>query len=175
MARKPATRKDGIVAVSYLVVIALILTVIFYLGHLNIPADRTVRFVMIFGLFTLIGGLFLAIPNCWYANVLSIMNLCCGLTGIFLMYNFRSADMLYLHEAVFCLIFLGQFFDLFDGRAAEHWGSTPKGELFDDGQYHHPPLTQSLTVRASGSLLASSSLSPLTTRVLGSWPALCTP
>jgi CDP-diacylglycerol--serine O-phosphatidyltransferase len=27
---------------------------------------------------------------------------------------------------------LGQFLDLFDGRAAERWGSTPQGELFDD-------------------------------------------
>jgi CDP-diacylglycerol--serine O-phosphatidyltransferase len=30
------------------------------------------------------------------------------------------------------LVFLGQFLDLFDGRAAERWGSTPQGEMFDD-------------------------------------------
>ena len=38
------------------------------------------------------------------------------------------------HPLVYALglVFLGQFLDLFDGRAAERWGSTPKGELFDD-------------------------------------------
>jgi len=29
-------------------------------------------------------------------------------------------------------IMAGQFADLFDGRAAERWGSTKHGELFDD-------------------------------------------
>jgi len=38
------------------------------------------------------------------------------------------------HPPVYALglVFLGQFLDLFDGRAAERWGSTPKGEVFDD-------------------------------------------
>ncbi|PLX40738.1 MAG: CDP-diacylglycerol--glycerol-3-phosphate 3-phosphatidyltransferase [Deltaproteobacteria bacterium] len=69
---------------------------------------------------------FKIIPNYWYANILSIMNLVCGLSGIVLI--FLGYDIIY----AFALVFLGQFLDLFDGRAAEKWGSTPKGELFDD-------------------------------------------
>ncbi|MBU2645913.1 CDP-alcohol phosphatidyltransferase family protein [bacterium] len=66
------------------------------------------------------------IPNYWYANLLSIMNLICGLIGI--------ALVIFFHEIgfAFSLVFLGQFLDLFDGRAADRWGSTPKGELLDD-------------------------------------------
>ena len=29
-------------------------------------------------------------------------------------------------------MFVGQILDLYDGRAAEKWGSTPRGEIFDD-------------------------------------------
>jgi CDP-diacylglycerol---serine O-phosphatidyltransferase len=66
------------------------------------------------------------IPNYWYANILSIMNLVCGLIGCWVI--------LAGHPPVYALglVFLGQFLDLFDGRAAEKWGSTPKGEIFDD-------------------------------------------
>lgn len=91
---------------------------------------------------------FKVIPNYWYANILSLMNLVCGLTGIFVVVFFSSytvsLDFLsdfpiiqrllitrYL-EVAFSLVFLGQFLDMFDGRAADKWGSTPQGELFDD-------------------------------------------
>lgn len=69
---------------------------------------------------------FKLIPNYWYANILSILNLVCGLAGCWVI--------LAGHPAVYALglVFLGQFLDLFDGRAAERWGSTPQGELFDD-------------------------------------------
>jgi len=69
---------------------------------------------------------FKLIPNYWYANILSLMNLVCGLAGCWVV--------LTGHPPVYALglIFLGQFLDLFDGRAAERWGSTPKGEVFDD-------------------------------------------
>ncbi|NQU63341.1 MAG: CDP-alcohol phosphatidyltransferase family protein [SAR324 cluster bacterium] len=66
------------------------------------------------------------IPNYWYANLLSIMNLICGLIGIALVIMFNQIGF------AFALVFLGQFLDLFDGRAADRWGSTPKGELLDD-------------------------------------------
>ncbi len=66
------------------------------------------------------------IPNYWYANLLSIMNLICGLIGITLIILFDQIGF------AFALVFLGQFLDLFDGRAADRWGSTPKGELLDD-------------------------------------------
>ncbi len=69
---------------------------------------------------------FKLIPNYWYANILSIMNLVCGLAGCWVI--------LTGHPPVYALglVFLGQFLDLFDGRAAERWGSTPRGEIFDD-------------------------------------------
>lgn len=69
---------------------------------------------------------FKLIPNYWYANILSILNLVCGLAGCWVV--------LAGHPPVYALglVFLGQFLDLFDGRAAERWGSTPKGEVFDD-------------------------------------------
>lgn len=69
---------------------------------------------------------FKLVPNYWYANILSIMNLFCGLAGCWVV--------LAGHPPVYALglVFLGQFLDLFDGRAAERWGSTPKGEIFDD-------------------------------------------
>ncbi|MDF1552781.1 MAG: CDP-alcohol phosphatidyltransferase family protein [Deferrisomatales bacterium] len=69
---------------------------------------------------------FKIIPNYWYANILSLMNMVCGLLGAALI--LRGGDPLY----AFGLVFLGQFLDLFDGRAAERWGSTPRGEIFDD-------------------------------------------
>lgn len=69
---------------------------------------------------------FKLIPNYWYANILSIMNLVCGLAGCAVVLSGRP--LVY----ALGLVFLGQFLDLFDGRAAERWGSTPKGELFDD-------------------------------------------
>jgi len=69
---------------------------------------------------------FKIIPNYWYANILSIMNLLCGLAGCWVVLTGRP--LVY----ALGLVFLGQFLDLFDGRAAERWGSTPKGELFDD-------------------------------------------
>ncbi len=83
---------------------------------------------------TLIGAVFLAffsmffkiVPNYWYANILSILNLTCGLGGIVLIIFYHKIGL------AFALVFLGQFLDMFDGRAAERWGSTPGGELLDD-------------------------------------------
>ncbi|MBI5018296.1 MAG: CDP-alcohol phosphatidyltransferase family protein [Deltaproteobacteria bacterium] len=76
---------------------------------------------------------FKVIPNYWYANILSLMNLVCGLTGIAVLIAGQSAGEPGLYGVyAFGLVFLGQFLDLFDGRAAEKWGSTPRGEIFDD-------------------------------------------
>ena len=69
---------------------------------------------------------FKLIPNYWYANILSLMNLVCGLAGCLVVLT--GNPLVY----ALGLVFLGQFLDLFDGRAAERWGSTPKGEIFDD-------------------------------------------
>ena len=66
------------------------------------------------------------IPDYWYANSLTLMNFICGLAAIPLV--------LIDHNLVgaFILIFLGQFFDLLDGRTARKFGSTEWGALFDD-------------------------------------------
>ncbi len=71
-------------------------------------------------------GAILLVPKNWYANLLSLANLFCGLAGCWVVVSGRP--MVY----AFGLVLLGQFLDLFDGRAAERWGSTPRGELFDD-------------------------------------------
>ena len=66
------------------------------------------------------------IPDQWYANTLTFANFACGLSAIVIVckYNwFTSA---------FVLIFIGQFFDLFDGRLARKFGSTKYGAIFDD-------------------------------------------
>ena len=69
---------------------------------------------------------FKLIPNYWYANILSLMNLLCGVVGCWVVLTGRPP------AYALGLVFLGQFLDLFDGRAAERWGSTPQGEVFDD-------------------------------------------
>lgn len=69
---------------------------------------------------------FKLIPNYWYANILSLMNLVCGLAGCWVILSGRPP------VYALGLVFLGQFLDLFDGRAAQRWGSTPRGEIFDD-------------------------------------------
>ncbi|GKT17507.1 CDP-alcohol phosphatidyltransferase like protein, partial [Aduncisulcus paluster] len=70
--------------------------------------------------------LFPLIPYVWYANCISCLNLACGVLGIvFLLKHHPQSHAL-------LLVFLGQVLDLFDGRAAEKFGSTPQGELFDD-------------------------------------------
>ena len=69
---------------------------------------------------------FKLIPNYWYANILSLMNLVCGVAGCWVILSGRPP------VYALGLVFLGQFLDLFDGRAAQRWGSTPKGEVFDD-------------------------------------------
>ena len=71
---------------------------------------------------------FRIIPNYWYANILSILNLLCGLAGMGIAVIGGQEYLKYS----FGLVFLGQFLDLFDGRAAERWGSPPWGELLDD-------------------------------------------
>jgi CDP-diacylglycerol--serine O-phosphatidyltransferase len=65
------------------------------------------------------------IPDHWYANTLSTANLGCGLLAILLTFRDRPMQAL-------ILIFLGQFFDLFDGRLARKFGSTRHGDILDD-------------------------------------------
>jgi CDP-diacylglycerol---serine O-phosphatidyltransferase len=65
------------------------------------------------------------IPDSWYANSLTLANFLCGTAAIwnvFVGHPLRA----------FVLVFLGQFFDLFDGRMARLYGSTRHGPIFDD-------------------------------------------
>ncbi len=65
------------------------------------------------------------IPDAWYANSLTLANFLCGIAAL---WNVSTGHPL----RAFVLVFLGQFFDLFDGRMARLYGSTRFGPIFDD-------------------------------------------
>lgn len=65
------------------------------------------------------------IPDNWYANTLTLANFTCGILAIW-----QASCSHYILCMV--LVFVGQFFDLFDGRLARKFGSTKRGPLFDD-------------------------------------------
>ena len=69
--------------------------------------------------------IFKFIPNRLYADILSLLNFCCGIVSL-----------IYAHEHHFVLatiaILTGQMFDLFDGRMAEKYGGTKAGPYLDD-------------------------------------------
>jgi CDP-diacylglycerol--serine O-phosphatidyltransferase len=70
------------------------------------------------------------IPNHWYANTLTLLNFLCGLAAIWTAICKPFPGNSFLIS--FLLVFVGQFFDLFDGRLARKYGSTKRGPLFDD-------------------------------------------
>ena len=65
------------------------------------------------------------VPNHYYADILSTLNFCCGITALVLTYHG------YFAWAIFIII-IGQLFDLFDGRMAEKHGGTKYGPYLDD-------------------------------------------
>ncbi|MDR3089220.1 MAG: CDP-alcohol phosphatidyltransferase family protein [Desulfobulbaceae bacterium] len=65
------------------------------------------------------------IPNRLYADILSGLNLACGLGSLYMTSQGRYASAV-------CLIIIGQLFDLFDGRMAEKHGGTCCGPYLDD-------------------------------------------
>lgn len=65
------------------------------------------------------------VPDIWYANTLTLANFLCGLAAIWQVVHGHPLT-------AFVLVFVGQFFDLFDGRLAQVFGSTPRGPIFDD-------------------------------------------
>lgn len=67
------------------------------------------------------------VPANWYANSLTFMNFVCGATAIPVALMADDGIV-----KAFILIFIGQFFDLLDGRTARKFGSTLRGALFDD-------------------------------------------
>lgn len=70
-------------------------------------------------------SLFKTISNRFYADILSLLNLLCGIIGVILVFQER-----YVYVAL--AIMAGQIFDLFDGRMAEKHGGTKFGPWFDD-------------------------------------------
>ncbi len=65
------------------------------------------------------------VPDIWYANSLTFLNFSCGIAAIKIAWDGNLI-------LAFVLVFIGQFFDLLDGRAARKYGSTKHGGLFDD-------------------------------------------
>ncbi len=65
------------------------------------------------------------IPNRLYADILSGLNFCCGITSLILTHHH------YFAWAI-CIIIIGQLFDLFDGRMALKHGGTKYGPYLDD-------------------------------------------
>jgi CDP-diacylglycerol--serine O-phosphatidyltransferase len=68
---------------------------------------------------------FKLIANRFYADILSLLNLCCGIIGIFFVLQRRP-----VFAAI--AILAGQIFDLFDGRMADKHGGTKLGPWLDD-------------------------------------------
>ncbi len=91
---------------------------------LRIP-DFTNQVLQLCIIMSLASIVFKAIPNRFYADILSVLNLLCGITGIWLVLGGR-----YVHAAL--AILAGQVFDLFDGRMAEKHGGTRFGPWLDD-------------------------------------------
>ncbi len=65
------------------------------------------------------------IPDIWYANSLTLANFACGAVAVYYVVQGHSLF-------AFILVFIGQFFDLFDGRLARKFGSTQHGAFYDD-------------------------------------------
>lgn len=65
------------------------------------------------------------VPNRLYADILSGLNFCCGVTALILTHNQMFAWAI-------CIIIMGQLFDLFDGRMAMKHGGTKYGPYMDD-------------------------------------------
>ncbi|MDD9302767.1 MAG: CDP-alcohol phosphatidyltransferase family protein [Desulfobacter sp.] len=65
------------------------------------------------------------IPNRLYADILSMLNFCCGAIALVLTYYHSFAWAI-------CIVIMGQLFDLFDGRMALKHGGTKYGPYLDD-------------------------------------------
>jgi len=91
---------------------------------LRVP-DFTTQIVQLCIIMSVASIAFKAIPNRFYADILSILNLLCGILGITLVLRGH-----YVLAAL--AILAGQVFDLFDGRMAVKHGGTRFGPWLDD-------------------------------------------
>jgi CDP-diacylglycerol--serine O-phosphatidyltransferase len=93
-------------------------------NNLQIP-DFSTQMLHVCIILSMSSSVFKIIANRFYADILSILNLLCGLFGTFLVFQGR-----YVYAAI--AILAGQIFDLFDGRMAEKHGGTKLGPWLDD-------------------------------------------
>lgn len=91
---------------------------------LRIP-DATTQILYACIILSLASSAFKMVSNRFYADILSILNLTCGIIGIGLVLQGRYVLMT-------IAILAGQIFDLFDGRMAEKHGGTKYGPWLDD-------------------------------------------
>ncbi len=91
---------------------------------LKLP-DFTAQILYVCLVLSIASSAFKLIGNHFYADILSILNLFCGIAGIFFVLNDR-----YVLASI--AILTGQIFDLFDGRMAEKHGGTKIGPWLDD-------------------------------------------
>ncbi len=106
----------------------LCFALIIYCALLNdafkIP-DFTAQILSVCLILSIASSAFKLIGNHFYADILSILNLLCGLSGIYFVFHDR-----YVLASI--AILTGQIFDLFDGRMAEKHGGTKIGPWLDD-------------------------------------------
>ena len=91
---------------------------------LRIP-DFTAQILYACVVLSIASSAFKLIGNRFYADILSILNLTCGVVGILLIFQGR-----YVVASI--AVMTGQIFDLFDGRMAEKHGGTKIGPWLDD-------------------------------------------
>jgi CDP-diacylglycerol---serine O-phosphatidyltransferase len=106
----------------------LLFALIIYLAILDDPLkipDFTNQLLYLGIIMSLASIFFKAIPNRFYADILSILNLMCGILGITLILNGSQV-------LAALAVLAGQVFDLFDGRMAEKHGGTRFGPWLDD-------------------------------------------
>jgi len=103
---------------------ALIIYCAFLHDGLKVP-DFTLQSLYLCVILSIASSAFKLIGNRFYADILSILNLLCGIVGIVLILQGK-----YVHASI--AILAGQIFDLFDGRMAEKHGGTKVGPWLDD-------------------------------------------
>jgi len=113
-------------AKTALITILLALTALQQIGHLPMVTGRFLALsTASCTVLAFLSFYCKVVPDLWYANSLTLANFICGLAAIWAVVNGRPM-------AAFVLVFLGQFFDLFDGRLARRFGSTLHGAIYDD-------------------------------------------
>ena len=113
-------------AKTLFIVITLAFVTVQHIYWKDITLDYSNNLLIVAIALAFFSSFFRMIPNYWYANILSLMNLLMGIFAMVLIYY--GFPMFY---GLAC-IFLGQIIDLFDGRAAQKWGSPAWGEKLDD-------------------------------------------